>query len=50
MTDKDYDAVNKFLEKVREAFREFNSNCDNPEEAKYLAQDGLSLFSPWMNK
>lgn len=49
MTDRDYDAVQNFHEKVRQAYREFLEEAEDPEEAVYLAQDGLSLFSPWMN-
>ena len=49
MTDNDYKVVQLFLESVRQSYREALKNCDNKDEFRYLAQDNLSLFSPWMN-
>jgi hypothetical protein len=49
MTDKDHQTINVFMEKVRDAYRQLLREAENPDEAKVLAQDKLSLFSPWMN-
>lgn len=45
-----YNAVQRFLIKVRQAYREFKSELtpEQFDQAVYMAQDALSLFSPWM--
>lgn len=51
--DELYEAKQRFLTKVREAFRHERAaikDDDDFETFRYMAQDDLSLFSPWMNK
>lgn len=50
--DQAYKAKEKFHDKVREAFREMKKELSEEQfnYIVYLCQDGLSLFSPWMNK
>lgn len=49
--DAAYAAKDAFLKEVREAYRKHVLSL--PEEsvdtARYMCQDELSLFSPWMN-
>ena len=50
-TDVVYEAKQRFLLKVREAFR-YEKKVLLEEQFDmfvYMAQDDLSLFSPWMN-
>lgn len=45
------EAVQVFLTKTRDAYREMRASLppDIVEASVYVAQDRLSLYSPWMN-
>lgn len=49
--DQVYAAKDKFMVKVREAFREMKRELPDKmqqDAATMIAQDQLSLYSPWM--